>query len=312
MKLTFNNTLFKPDTTVIVGLSGGSDSVALLHYLARQQKKLGIKVIAAHLDHEWRKESQRDVLFCQKFCEYLEVSFKSQKASSLKFTPRNDGSKESTARQQRRFFLEKLADQFKAESIVLAHHKQDQLETFFIRLIRGATISGLGGMKEQNGRYVRPLLNTDKAEIQEYLDQNLLSYLQDPSNDSDAFLRNRIRKHLLPVLQECDKRGPEQIIRSTQTLQNTEQFLQELTTETYQQVFVKNSLDLRKFIVLDPFLQRRIVSLWLCKEAPQFTLTEKFIAEIIRFLHQPTGATHQLGPNWAITKKQKKALLKRI
>jgi tRNA(Ile)-lysidine synthase len=315
MKKNFNHSLFQPDTTVIVGLSGGPDSVALLHYLAKQQKKLGIKVIAAHLNHEWHKDSNRDVLFCEKFCEYLDVPFKSQKASSLKFTPKNDGSKESMARQQRRFFFEILAKQVETHSasnvvIALAHHKQDQLETFFIRLIRGTTISGLCCMKEQNGRYIRPMLQTDKAEISEYLDQNLLSYLQDPTNDSDEFLRNRIRKDLLPVLEKCDQRGPEKIIRSTKTLQDTEQFLEALTTETYQQVFVENILDLKKFIILDPFLQRRIVSLWLCKEAPQFTLTEKFIEEVIRFLRQPAGATHQLGTNWSITKKQNKAELK--
>ncbi len=314
MSNTFNHQLLNSDSNIIVGLSGGPDSVALLHWLAKQKSKLNLNIIAAHLNHEWRKDAKRDVAFCEKLCEDLDVVLKTQRASKLKFTPKDDGSKESMARQQRRFFFETLAQQTEKRTgkktlIALGHHKQDQLETFFIRLIRGTTTSGLCCMQETNGRYIRPLLQMDKATVTEYLDKHLLSYIQDPTNDSDAFLRNRIRNNLLPVLKECDERAPNQIIRTLKIIQETEHFLENQTEKAFETLIKNNVLDIKQFLLLEPFLQKRVIRLWLCKASLDFTLTEKFIQEVIRFLDSPRGGTHQLGTNWAITKKEHKAEL---
>lgn len=306
--MKFLNDLLKPQGSYVVALSGGPDSVALLHYVRKRFKN--VNVIAAHLDHEWRNDSGRDVEFCKQLCEKLGVTFKSQKASTLKFKLKEDGSKESGARQQRRFFLEKLADQFNVDGILLGHHQQDQLETFFIRLIRGTTTAGLCCMNEQTGNYIRPLLNTDKTEILDYLDQHLLSYVKDPTNDSDAFLRNRIRKEVLPTLINCDSRSGEQIIRLISNLKTTENFLEKLTETTYGQLFSDKKLDLKRFNSLDIFLQQRVIRFWLCSEAKDFTLTESFIQEILRFLKHPNGGSHQLGQNWSLVKKQNQATIK--
>lgn len=220
-----NKNLFLPNTTVVVGLSGGPDSVCLLHWLV-QQKDLGLTLIAAHLDHEWRPNSHKDVLFCKELCQKLGITFITQKASELPHQPKYNGSQEEVGRKLRRAFFEQVAQDYNANTIALGHHTGDQQETFFIRLMRGTTISGLGGMKEQDGKYVRPLLHVSKETIYAYLKKNNLSYLTDTTNNSEAFLRNRIRKHLIPALQHCDQRSHKQLVRIMHHLQETETFLQ--------------------------------------------------------------------------------------
>src|SRR3990172_2797015 len=126
----------------------------------------------------------------------------------------------------RRFFFESLVKEYNATSIALGHHADDQMETFFMRLIRGAQISGLIGMKPKNKLYIRPLLSISKAEIVNYLDENNISYMIDSTNQSDAFLRNRIRNAAIPTLKQADPRFENQFQRTLGNLQETESFLE--------------------------------------------------------------------------------------
>jgi tRNA(Ile)-lysidine synthase len=303
----FNTTLFKPDTIIIVGLSGGPDSVCLLHYLVIHKDKLNIKIIAAHLNHEWRSNAHEDVLFCKQLCETLQVPFVTKKASELDLIPKDNGSKESMGRALRRHFFKTVAQEYHATAIALGHHQQDQIETFFIRLIRGATITGLGCMKEHDGLYIRPLLKTSKKAILEYLKNHNLSSIYDSTNDSHDFLRNRIRLTLVPVLDACDQRAEQQIINTIETLQETESFLANLAQETFNTVFNGKQLDLKKFFTCNPYLQKRILILWLCHHKSLFKLSNALLNEILRFLKKSNGKTHQISPTLIITQKQGKA-----
>ncbi len=296
---------------LIIGLSGGPDSVCLLHALASLQKEYELTLIAAHLNHEWREEAGQDVLFCAQLCNTLSIPFISSKISDLHFTVKQCGSKEAQARALRRHFFAQLAQQYNATSIVLGHHAQDQQETFFIRLIRGATTAGLCCIKQKEGLYLRPLLATNKTAILQYLKKHGLSYLEDSTNSSDAYLRNRIRKYLLPALEKCDARGPEQILSTIKHMQETETFLSGFTREKFLQISDNAVLDLETFRKLDPFIQQRIISYWLCTYAGTFTLTHAFIDEINRFLLSPQGGTHQLKVSWCIVKKQNKATIRK-
>ncbi len=125
--------LLPAGSTVVLGLSGGPDSVFLLHLLADKN----IKLIAAHLDHEWRADSADDVTFCKKLAQKYNVPFITAKASELKRTFKWDGSQEQLGRAMRRHFFATVAAAHATDSIALAHHAQDQQETFFIRLMRG-------------------------------------------------------------------------------------------------------------------------------------------------------------------------------
>jgi tRNA(Ile)-lysidine synthase len=296
------------NSTIIIGLSGGPDSVYLLHHLLIQYTDKNLTIIAVHLDHEWRKDSDKDIIFCEQLCRKLNVPFISKKASELNITIKHNGSQEEVGRKLRRYFFEQLAQEHNANAIALGHHADDQLETFFIRLMRGSTTHGLACIKERDGLYYRPLLNTKKSDILKWLKTNKKEYLEDPTNNSDLYLRNRIRNTVLPAFKACDNRSEDNFARTLEHIKNAERFLQEHTKTMYEQLLdEKKELNLKQFFRLDPYLQKRILQHWLVQNKATHTLTDALLQEILRFLKSPRGGSHQLGQNWKILKKQSKA-----
>lgn len=306
------NNIIPERSTIIVGLSGGPDSVFLLDQLAALKNAGVIKeLIAAHLDHEWRSNSGKDALFCEQIAQKYAVPFESKKLSELDKTFR--GSKEEVGRKARRYFFEQLLKQYKADAIALGHHAQDQQETFFIRLIRGTSLAGLTGMKEKNGPYIRPLLHHTKQEIIDYLDTHKIAYLIDPSNASPEFLRNRIRNELLPALRAVDSRFDAHLLQTMDRLQQTENYLEQHTHDLFTAMTTKHNteriIDLHAFFKLPMVMQYRILMHWLKKEQVPFVPTESFLNEIIRFLKQPQSKTHAIHEQWGIKKEKRSAAI---
>jgi tRNA(Ile)-lysidine synthase len=296
-----------PDScTVILGLSGGPDSVFLLNLLAPLHKEKMIQLVAAHLDHEWRADSAKDVAFCRKTAEGYGVPFVSAKASDLLVNFKRDGSQEALGRRLRRTFLENVAHSYNAQVIALGHHLQDQEETFFIRLIRGTSLSGLVGMRPKHGVYIRPLLETNKEDILAYLHEKNIAYLNDPTNTSSLYLRNRIRNNVIPELQAADKRFNQNFLKTISSLQDTEKFLTTLTQQYFEDITTiidgKQHLDLKKFFCFDVYLQKRLLVHWLILEGVPFTLTDSFLNEMIRFLESKEGGEHNLHERWKLIK----------
>ncbi len=296
--------LLPPNATVILGLSGGPDSVFLLHFLANKN----IKLIAAHLDHEWRKDSEKDTKFCKEQAEKLGIPLVSKKISELDLQIKFNGSKEEVGRKARRYFLEQTMKEHTADAIALAHHLQDQQETFFIRLLRGASLSGLTAMKPKNGPYIRPLLNTSKNDILAYLDEHQIPYLTDPSNESQQFLRNRIRTGVIPALKAADGRFDHTFASTLGQLQETEAFLGELSQEYLGKLTICkkgfSGVNLKDLMKLPTPMRRRIILEWLCRQNVPFTPTQKFFAEMERFFRQPGSKEHQIHETWKLVKKK--------
>ncbi len=309
-----NNTLLTTSDTVILGLSGGPDSVFLLYFLKEAQKNLGFSLVAAHLDHGWRVESANDLIFCENVCKALDIPFVSAQASELSINFKKNGSQEALGRVLRQHFLETIRKQYNGTKIAVAHHKQDQQETFFIRLIRGSSLTGLTAMKPKAGFYIRPLLQTSKSDILAYLHEHNIPYLTDSTNASENFLRNRIRLNVLPALQKVDTRFDTNFLSTLESLQETEQFLQNLTVKTYEELVVDSSnfLCLSKLLALDDFLQNRIILHWLIENKVTFTPSQSFLEEIRKFLHQTKSSSHMIHTNWMIFKKQKNVFIKKI
>jgi len=300
--------LIEPNSSVVVGLSGGPDSIFLLECLLPLQQTMGIKLIAAHLDHEWRPDSEKDVEFCRSVCDVYGIELCVEKTSNLSSSLKFDGSKEEYGRRVRRIFFESVAKKYHAAKIALAHHEDDQQETFFIRLIRGAGISGLTGMRAQEGRYIRPLLQLSKQEIVSYLDHHGISYLQDPSNLSREFLRNCIRLDVIPAINACDNRFEKNFPHTINNLQQVDDLLEELAHHMWHEIAnEKNQVNINKLLNLHPILRHRVVLIWLKKAQVPFIPSKKFFEELYRFLSQPGSKTHQIHHAWSIIKKQELA-----
>lgn len=304
--------LIPENTTVVLGLSGGPDSVFLLHMLTPLHKQNKISLIAAHLDHQWRADSHNDVEFCKKITQELGIPFVHARASELDVEVKKNGSQEEVGRKLRRAFLESVALKHNAQAIALAHHAQDQEETFLIRLIRGTTLTGLIGMKPQHGLYIRPLLETNKADILAYLDEHKISYLTDPTNASEAYLRNKIRARVLPALHEADERFDANFIRTLHHLEQAEEYLEQETRKIFSEISVDKGLRTADLLKLDPYMQKRILVHWLIKNKAHFVPTDSFLNEILRFLETQKNGVHEIHTTWKMSVNLGTAYIKKV
>jgi tRNA(Ile)-lysidine synthetase-like protein len=294
--------------TIVLGLSGGPDSVFLFHVLEQLHRSATIKLVVAHLDHGWRTTSANDAIFCVQLC--LRHNIPCFVATPDGTIANNNGSLEDFGRRLRRAHFKKVADECNAAFIALAHHLDDQEETFVMRLMRGSTLAGLSCMREVDGMYLRPLLSIPKKNIAHYLDEQKIPYCTDPTNSSDDFLRNRIRNHVIPALRLCDQRFDQKFTTTLSTLTAEDAFLQNLTEQKFSELFTYDDTlktpcaQRTELLALDRVLAQRIVLLWLIRQGVAFTPSTSLINEIMRFLETPNGASHRIAAN-ALLHKQR-------
>jgi tRNA(Ile)-lysidine synthase len=187
--------------TVVVGLSGGADSVALLDVLTTLAARRDFQVVAAHLDHGLRPASTADASFCAGLCDRLGVPLVTGRADVKARARRDKGGTEEAARRERYAFLRQVKERHGAAAIAVAHTLDDQAETFLLRLLRGAGSAGLGAMRPVAGDVIRPMLETMRRDVLAHLRAGSLEWREDETNADDSFLRNRARHELLPYLE---------------------------------------------------------------------------------------------------------------
>jgi len=204
--------------TLVVGLSGGKDSVALTDALASLRRRRGFRVVAAHLDHGLRPGSAEDAAFCAALCERLEVPFRAGTADVRARAGRERGGLEQAARRERYGYLRRVRDEEKAAAIAVAHTRDDQAETLLLRLLRGAGATGLAGMRPRAGDLLRPLLAVSREEVLAHLRERGLEWREDPSNADTAHRRNRVRHELIPYLEERFNPGIKATLARTASL----------------------------------------------------------------------------------------------
>jgi tRNA(Ile)-lysidine synthase len=199
-----NSTAAKKPLKVIVCVSGGSDSVALLHLLQRQRTLLNLEPHLLHFNHQLRPEADHEQDFVQALADQYEIPFHHKTAKHLKS---GQSALQESARDWRIEESCRLLKHLGGGRIATGHQADDQLETLLLKLLRGTHISNLQGMQWTNEDFIRPLLNCRKTELQEYLKSNQLTWLEDTSNQSTAYLRNRVRLELIPLLEELTRQG---------------------------------------------------------------------------------------------------------
>ena len=191
--------LLDTNSLYLVALSGGADSVALLLML----HEAGYQTHAAHCNFHLRgEESNRDEEFCVALCSRLDIPLHRVHFDTAIYAEKRKVSIEMAAREQRYSWFEQLRRQQGLDFIAVAHHRDDAIETFFINLLRGTGIAGLCGMKALSGHIVRPLLDVSRDDIDRFVAENGLEYIDDRTNATDLYLRNRIRHQLLPLLRD--------------------------------------------------------------------------------------------------------------
>ncbi|MBI5328776.1 MAG: tRNA lysidine(34) synthetase TilS [Deltaproteobacteria bacterium] len=226
------NMLSKGDT-VMVAVSGGIDSVVLLHALSMLAEECRISILVVHLNHCLRgKESDRDEAFVKGIAKKMGVKFIYKRVDIRSLVKKGD-SLQDVAREARYLFFEETAKKYRADKIATGHNMDDQAETVVSRFLRGAGLNGLSGILPKRGKYIRPLLDVSRKEIEEYAAKNGLRFVKDSSNKNTKYLRNRIRLQLMPVLECYNPRLKNDAARLANILARDEDYLKDKAKDIY-------------------------------------------------------------------------------
>lgn len=253
-----------PGGTVVAAVSGGPDSMAMLHVLNELSPELGISIAVAHLDHGFRPEAADESRFVAAEAERLGLPFISEKAGLKESLRENPENKQNAARNARYAFLESVADRLGASRIAVGHTADDQAETWLMREIRGSGAGGLSSIPPVRGRIIRPLIDASRDDVMDYLGQKGIKSITDQSNLQPVYLRNRIRLELIPLLKKYNPRVIEALNHSVDILRAEDEFLSAYTDDLLPGVLSGGGpnvfeLDLNTFRSLPAAIKRRVL-----------------------------------------------------
>ncbi len=221
--------------SVVVGLSGGADSVCLLFILLDMKKELDLEVSAIHVNHGIRgNEAQRDEDFCHELCHTYKVPFKCVKVDVPAIAKQRGESIEEAGRNIRYEEYNIYADVIGANKIAVAHNRNDVAETFMFQLFRGSRLTGLSGIRPMNGRIIRPILQLTRKEIEQYLSGKRQGYVVDSTNQSLQYSRNFIRNKILPSAEELQPRALEHITSTADYLARVTDYVDKQADKLYE------------------------------------------------------------------------------
>ena len=267
---------------IVVGLSGGADSVCLLSVLNSLKAEYGFSLVAAHINHGIRgTEAQRDEESCKRLCESLDVPLETLHADIPTLSKQQGIGEEECGRIVRYDFFRSLAGE--RGKIATAHNLNDNAETLLLNLVRGAGSKGACGIPPVRDNIIRPLIETDRKSIERYCEENELQYVTDSTNLECEYSRNKIRIKVLPTLCEINQNAVSALSGFASRMREQEAFLESVVNEKYA-LCVKNSvLYEAEFSALDIFLKKRIAGRFL-SELSHGEVESKHIDDFLRFV----------------------------
>lgn len=240
--------------TIVVGFSGGYDSTCLLYSLNKLKKKLNLKLVGAHFNHNWRGETaKQEQKNCRKFCEKLEINFYTETA------PFDTQKNETVAREQRYHFFENAMKKYNTDIVFTAHNYNDNAETLIYRIAKGTGLTGLKGISEKRENYYRPLLNIKRKTIENYCKDNGLEPNNDLSNNDTVHKRNLIRHEILPLLEEINPNVIKAINNLSKVTEVELDILDNYLNSIKNKVYSDGKILTKEFKKLDKNLAQKIV-----------------------------------------------------
>ncbi len=239
LKFIKKERLVFPKEKVLLAVSGGADSIAMMHALSFINSELKAEFIVVHLNHMLRPESEKEGPAVCNMAKNLNMECWMESRDVLKYKEKNKGlSLEEAARIVRYSFFEDALEKLKADKIATAHHLSDLTENFFIRLFRGSGLGGLVGMSPTNDKYIKPFLSFDEKTIREYVTIKRLSFFEDKTNDDVRYIRNKIRHMLIPTIKnEFCHNIEKNISKTVQILREYQEFIHGNVKEIFEKSF---------------------------------------------------------------------------
>ncbi|GLC90410.1 tRNA lysidine(34) synthetase TilS [Lysinibacillus piscis] len=233
--------LLQQDDHLLIAVSGGVDSMALLHYFVMMQEQWGVKIEAIHVDHMLRgEESAKDRDFVQQYCETHHIPLHAKAIPIPAILAMENGNVQFICRQERYRYFQEMMSKTNANKLVTAHHADDQLESVLMALTKNATMNAMQGIRGKRdfagGSLIRPFLTVTKSEIRAYLSRQGLTYREDASNAKDDYVRNRFRHHIVPLLEAENPKVTEQVHHFTKFLQEDNELLMALAQDVFSRI----------------------------------------------------------------------------
>jgi tRNA(Ile)-lysidine synthase len=313
--------LLAGDDAVVVGVSGGADSAALLHLLAGLNRELGwrLRLHVAHLNHALRgAESDADAVFVQAAADHLSLPCTIERRPIADLAREQEGGIEEVARRERYAFYERVCLQTDCRAVALAHHSDDNAETILHRVLRGTGIRGLVGIPRVRAispysqiRIIRPLLHMSREQLRSYLLDEGIAFREDQSNTSDVFLRNRIRNKVFPLLEsEVNPQVREALLRLGAQAGWLEEFLHDTVERSFETLIVSRNdqelvlnaqaLSRKSRIIQTELIRRAYISFGLGEQELGFS----HLASALELVGDPTSGKQTLLPGGMTVEKR--------
>jgi len=248
----------KYSDVVVVGVSGGPDSMALLHLMSRVKKALDVSVVCGHVNHNVRKESADEKIFVEKFCRNNDIIF-----DSMIIEDYGDDNFHNEARSKRYKYFAQVVKEYGAKYLLTAHHGDDLIETILMRIVRGSTLRGYSGFSKivDMGEYkiLRPLIQVTKQEIFDYIKNNGIPFVQDASNQKDVYTRNRFRKYIVPEFKKEEPNVHKKFYKFSNTLLEYNAYIDKQVRKIMPNVFIQNTIKIPEFLDLDHLIAMKVI-----------------------------------------------------
>lgn len=291
---------------ILIGVSGGVDSVTLLDILANLSTERKWEIVVAHLDHNLRKESKNDVEFIEKLCDRYGVKLICSSKNIKKIAQQKKLSIEEAARRGRYIFFENTARSEKANFVATAHNSNDSAETFFLNLIRGSGLTGLSGIPQKRGLFkniniIRPIIGLSKEEIINYAKKRDLEWVEDQSNLENRFDRNKIRNELIPSMNDMFGRDIVKTVnRAARIINSADRFIYSKLVGNIKDIVIERTknyinIDARKLQLFEEFAQHELITIILSKYFNLFDIITSTVKSILNLTYSDPGSKFKIN-----------------
>ena len=287
--------------SVIVGLSGGADSCALLHYLCSVRKEYSLHITAVHVNHMIRgSEAERDAAFAEQFCKELGVAFHLYRRDVPASAAEKGIGLEACGREIRYGIFEQEAEKC-CGKIATAHTLSDSVETVIFHIVRGCSLNGLKGIPPVRGNIIRPLICCERSDIEAYCEKHSIDYVTDSTNLSADYVRNKIRLQIIPLMREINPSVMEAVGRLSDAACADDGFIGEFS-EPAADEFLKTGNSDRLFSSKPPVLSRALMKI--CADELHITPEQKHVSAMIDAVYRGTGSVSLPGDNLFVVGNQ--------
>ncbi len=304
--------LIENGDSIVVGVSGGPDSITLLDILIKIQTEIKFNIVVAHVNHMIRDEAIDDEKYVENYCEIKKVPFYAKRIEVEKIAKEKKIGTEEAGRNLRYEFFNEILEKTNSNKIATAHTKNDNVETVLMNIIRGSGTKGLKGIEAiRDSKYIRPLIEIERNEIEEYCNKNNLMPRIDKTNMENIYTRNKVRNLLIPYLKkEFNPNIIEAINRLSDIAKEEENFIENIVKKKYEEILIEETsneivLDLKKFNLLETVIKNRIVLYTINRIFGSSSGIEKIhLQDIIKLCN------NNIGNKYLIPNKKVKILVK--